>query len=238
MSDDGRMQCAGFRRRHPAATESGATRSPLVRRVTSFRARRSTISGRQQATWDRLWPELGNRPVTATVRPGLLDTGAWFGRSRPGRAGDRLRHRHLDAGDGAGRTATSTSSPSRCTGAVWPSCSAPSTARHPSPTSGCFAATASTCSRTCSGHDSLTGVRVFFPDPWPKATPPQAPAAAARDRGADRRPASARRRAARRHRPRRVTPSRSPRSATPSRGCAGSVSHDDAGRCRSRPTDR
>ena len=28
-------------------------------RVTSFRSRRSALSGGQQQTWDRLWPELG-----------------------------------------------------------------------------------------------------------------------------------------------------------------------------------
>ena len=60
------------------------------------------------------------------------------------------------------------SSPSRCTAAVWRSCSAASTGKA-SPISGWSAATASTCSSTCSAADSLTGVRVFFPDPWPKA---------------------------------------------------------------------
>ena len=63
---------------------------------------------------------------------------------------------------------TSTWSPSRSTGAGWRSCSAASSAKA-SPTSGWSAATASTCSSTCSAPDSLTGVRVFFPDPWPKA---------------------------------------------------------------------
>ena len=60
------------------------------------------------------------------------------------------------------------SSPSRCTGADWRNCSAASSARA-SPISGWSGATASTYSSTCSAADSLTGVRVFFPDPWPKA---------------------------------------------------------------------
>ena len=63
---------------------------------------------------------------------------------------------------------TSTWWPSRSTGAGWPNCSARSTAST-SPTSGWSAATGSTCSSTCSRPESLTGVRVFFPDPWPKS---------------------------------------------------------------------
>ena len=72
------------------------------------------------------------------------------------------------------------------------------------------------------GPDSLTGVRVFFPDPWPKARHHKRRLLQPATVALDRRPAASRRCAARRHRPRRATPNRSPRSATPNRGCAAS----------------
>lgn len=53
------------------------------RRVTSFRARRSTISDNQQAIWDRRWPELGTHAREGDLPAGLLDTEAWFGRRAP-----------------------------------------------------------------------------------------------------------------------------------------------------------
>jgi tRNA (guanine-N7-)-methyltransferase len=58
------------------------------RRNTSFRTRRSQLSAAQQRTWDRLWPEFGTTAREAT--PGSqqgpaepLDTQAWFGRDAP-----------------------------------------------------------------------------------------------------------------------------------------------------------
>jgi tRNA (guanine-N7-)-methyltransferase len=52
-------------------------------RVTSFRSRRSTLSGAQQETWDRLWPVLGTNARTPDGPAGPLDTVGWFGRSAP-----------------------------------------------------------------------------------------------------------------------------------------------------------
>ena len=98
----------------------------------------------------------------------LLDTEAWFGRSAPGRAGDRLRHRHLDAGDGEGRTATSTSSRSRSTGAGWRSCFS-AIDREGVTNIRLVRGDGVDVLEHMFGPDSLTGVRVFFPDPWPKA---------------------------------------------------------------------
>lgn len=52
--------------------------------MTSFRSRRAALSGGQQATWERLWPELGTEARDADGHPAaLLDTTAWFGRSAP-----------------------------------------------------------------------------------------------------------------------------------------------------------
>jgi tRNA (guanine-N7-)-methyltransferase len=54
-------------------------------RVTSFRSRRSALSAGQQQTWQRLWPEYGlDAPRgngTSDAQP--LDTTAWFGRTAP-----------------------------------------------------------------------------------------------------------------------------------------------------------
>ena len=56
------------------------------RRTTSFRTRRSQLSAAQQRTWERLWPELGyvatsGHDPQAPAEP--LDTHAWFGRDAP-----------------------------------------------------------------------------------------------------------------------------------------------------------
>src|SRR4051794_36892639 len=52
-------------------------------RVTSFRTRRTTLSGAQQATWQRLWPEIGMHARDADGPAPMLDTEAWFGRTAP-----------------------------------------------------------------------------------------------------------------------------------------------------------
>src|ERR1700756_1097473 len=55
--------------------------------ATSFRSRRSALSGAQRETWERLWPELGLSVGTpdgsGPERAEPLDTGAWFGRWAP-----------------------------------------------------------------------------------------------------------------------------------------------------------
>jgi tRNA (guanine-N7-)-methyltransferase len=73
MSDHGRMQTPG----------QDVAEPHLHRRVTSFRTRRSTLSGGQQATWERLWPEMGMLARDADGPAPPLDTEAWFGRSAP-----------------------------------------------------------------------------------------------------------------------------------------------------------
>jgi len=53
--------------------------------ATSFRSRRSALSGAQRQTWERLWPKLGLSMVAPPGGPGAepLDTPAWFGRRAP-----------------------------------------------------------------------------------------------------------------------------------------------------------
>lgn len=51
---------------------------------TSFRSRRSALSRAQRDTWERRWPELGLSLSDREPRAGEpLDTGAWFGRIAP-----------------------------------------------------------------------------------------------------------------------------------------------------------
>jgi tRNA (guanine-N7-)-methyltransferase len=65
----------------PAGTGHPAHPFP---RVASFRSRRSALSGLQRETWDRRWPELGMqaRDSDGTLA-GPLDAEAWFGRRAP-----------------------------------------------------------------------------------------------------------------------------------------------------------
>lgn len=49
--------------------------------ATSFRSRRSTLSGGQREAWDRLWPTVGLSEIPSRFEP--LDTRSWFGRQAP-----------------------------------------------------------------------------------------------------------------------------------------------------------
>ncbi|OBG20666.1 tRNA (guanosine(46)-N7)-methyltransferase TrmB [Mycobacterium sp. 852002-51057_SCH5723018] len=51
--------------------------------ASSFRSRRSTLSGGQRETWERLWPTLGLSLGAGSGDRQPLDTGAWFGRQAP-----------------------------------------------------------------------------------------------------------------------------------------------------------
>lgn len=70
----------------PAAEPTGTPQQTTHqhRRVTSFRSRRSTLSTGQQSTWDRRWPELGKVARSESGEPApLIDTAEWFGRTAP-----------------------------------------------------------------------------------------------------------------------------------------------------------
>lgn len=70
------------------ASESVSDQTPFVAhphpRIASFRSRRSALSGLQHETWDRRWPELGMQAKDSDGNlGGALDTQAWFERSAP-----------------------------------------------------------------------------------------------------------------------------------------------------------
>jgi len=167
MSDHGRMHArrpdvAGF----PAPGDAPSARH-LHPRVTSFRTRRSALSGGQQATWERRWPELGMYARDADGPAPHLDTEAWFGRSAPVVL-------EIGSGTGTSTLAMAKAEPHLDVVAV------EVYRRGLAQLLGGIDREGITNVRLVRGDgvdvlqhmfgaDSLTGVRVFFPDPWPKA---------------------------------------------------------------------
>lgn len=194
MGDDGRMRISGSDVAGDLAPDPSADPDPSAgpdpstdsgpppvhphfqRRVTSFRARRSTISDSQQATWDRLWPELGVQARDGDEPAGPLDAEAWFGRCAP-------LVLEIGCGTGTSTLAMAQSEPDIDVVAVEvyrrglaQLLSAIDRTHAPTPDAG----QPVTNIRLIRGDGvdvlthmlapaSLTGVRVFFPDPWPKA---------------------------------------------------------------------
>jgi len=156
MSDHGRMQTP---RQHVAE-------SHLHPRVTSFRTRRSTLSGGQQATWERRWPEMGTYARDADGPAPRLDTESWFDRSAPVVL-------EIGSGTGISTLAMAQAEPHLDVVAV------EVYRRGLAQLLSAIDREGVTNIRLVRGDgvdvlehmfgpDSLTGVRVFFPDPWPR----------------------------------------------------------------------
>ena len=153
-------------------------------------------------TWDRLWPELGTHARLPEGPAGLLDTQNWFGRSAPV---------VLEIGSGTGTSTLAMAQAEPHIDVVAVEVYRRGLAQLLS----AIAREGVTNIRLVRGDgvdvlehmfgpDSLTGVRVFFPDPWPKARHHKRRLLQPDTRRPDRRPAAARRCVARRHGPRRV----------------------------------
>ncbi len=167
MSDDGRMYVPG-----PDVASRLAPGPHFSPRVTSFRARRSTISDKQQATWERLWPELGKEARLAGNPPGLLDTEALFGRRAPVVL-------EIGCGTGTSTLAMAQTEPdvdvvavevyrrglAQLLGAI----DRTSDSDRPVTNIRLVRGDGVDVLTHMFGPRSLTGVRVFFPDPWPKS---------------------------------------------------------------------
>ena len=137
-------------------------------RVTSFRARRSTLSTGQQALWDRRWPELGMQARDDDAQPIVdVDTAAWFGRSAPLVV-------EIGSGTGTSTAAMALAEPHLDVIAV------EVYRKGLAQLLGAIDRDGITNIRMVRGDgvdvlehmigsETLTGVRVFFPDPWPKA---------------------------------------------------------------------
>ena len=149
----------------PAAHSAGG-----YRRTTSFRSRRSALSPAQQRTWERLWPELGmmaapQHSPDASDEP--LDARAWFGRDAP-------LVLEIGCGTGISTLAMAHAEPDVDVIAV------EVYRRGLAQLLSAIDRENVTNIRLIRGDavdvlenlitpGSLSGVRVFFPDPWPKA---------------------------------------------------------------------
>lgn len=165
MSDDGPM----YAQREEAGEATGADASPPhhMRRVTSFRSRRSTLSDGQQETWERLWPRIGTEARDGDARPVVLDTAQWFGRHAP-------LILEIGCGTGTSTAAMAQQEPDldviavevykkglgQLLGAI---------DRDGIPNIRLVRGDGVDVLEHSLSTASLTGVRVFFPDPWPKA---------------------------------------------------------------------
>ncbi|MDX1885319.1 tRNA (guanosine(46)-N7)-methyltransferase TrmB [Mycolicibacterium sp. 120270] len=141
--------------------------SHLYPRVTAYRSRRSHVSPGQQETWDRLWPQVGTNAGSEDGPAGLLDTEAWFGRSAP---------LVLEIGSGTGTSTLAMAKAEPDVDVIAVEVYRRGLAQLLS----AMDREGVTNIRLIRGDgvdvlehmlrpESLTGVRVFFPDPWPKA---------------------------------------------------------------------
>lgn len=145
---------------HGPEKESRGSR--LHPRVTSFRSRRGALTEAQQGAWDRQWPLIG-----ADVSDDPLDATAWFGREAP-------LILEIGSGTGTATSAMATVEPENNLLAV--EVYRPGLAqllaqveRDSIPNIRVLRGDAMDVLENMITPESLTGVRVFFPDPWPKA---------------------------------------------------------------------
>ncbi|TGD89865.1 tRNA (guanosine(46)-N7)-methyltransferase TrmB [Mycolicibacterium sp. CH28] len=163
MSDHGRMHA----QRHSGSATPEVGTAHLYPRVTSFRSRRSALTEAQQEAWDRLWPSLGTQAKFDDKPAGLLDTETWFGRKAPVVL-------EIGCGTGTSTLGMAQAEPGADVVAV------EVYRRGLAQLLGAIDREGVTNIRLIRGDGvdvlehmvapaSLTGVRVFFPDPWPKS---------------------------------------------------------------------
>lgn len=171
MRDDEGMRAQCGAEEAEAATDAGDpvddADAHLYPRITSFRSRRSTLSDSQQHAWDRLWPVLGTQARWPDRPVAPLDTVGWFGRTAPV---------VLEIGSGTG---TSTLAMAQAE----PDIDVVAVEVYRRGLAQLLAAIDRVSVSNVRlvrgdgldvlehmfGPGSLTGVRVFFPDPWPKS---------------------------------------------------------------------
>lgn len=163
--------------RDVGSVDSETADTPAVQqfypRVTSFRSRRASLTEAQHEVWERLWPRLGTQ---ARARSGAtdaddpatpLDTRTWFGRDAP---------IVLEIGSGTGTSTLAMAQVEEHVDVVAVEVYRRGLAQLLSAID--RAGVSNIRMVRGDGVDvlermfptgSLTGVRVFFPDPWPKA---------------------------------------------------------------------
>lgn len=135
--------------------------------VTSFRTRRSALSAAQQRTWERLWPKLGAVARSDDGPAAPLDTRLWFGREAP-------LILEIGCGTGTSTLAMAQSEPDVNViavevyrrGLAQLLCAIE---REDVDNIRLVRGDAVDVLEYLITPGSLTGVRVFFPDPWPKS---------------------------------------------------------------------
>lgn len=180
MSDDGPMHAQREEAGHelPDSGTSGrsATDGPEPkhhhRRVSSFRSRRSTLTGNQQQVWERRWPELGAEARDAAGRPLPRDLAQWFGRQAPVVL-------EIGCGTGVSTLAMAIDEPHldvvavevyrRGLAQLLSAIDRTAGTDHPVTNLRLIRGDGLDVLEHFFTTASLTGVRVFFPDPWPKA---------------------------------------------------------------------
>jgi tRNA (guanine-N7-)-methyltransferase len=137
------------------------------RRVTSFRSRRSTLTETQQATWDRLWPVIGTQARVGEQAIEPLDPERWFGRRAP-------LILEIGCGTGTSTLAMAQAEPDADVVAVEVYKKGlaqllSAIDREGVPNIRLVRGDALDVLEQMLRPGMLTGARVFFPDPWPKA---------------------------------------------------------------------
>jgi tRNA (guanine-N7-)-methyltransferase len=152
----------------PPVSEEPTLPAHAFPRVASFRSRRSALSGLQRDTWDRRWPELGMQARDSDGRlADPLDAESWFGRVAP---------LVLEIGCGTGTSTVAMAADEPDVDVV----AAEVYRRGLAQLLNGIDRDGLTNVRLIRGDgvdvlehllapQSLTGVRVYFPDPWPKA---------------------------------------------------------------------
>ncbi|MGF6882106.1 tRNA (guanine-N7-)-methyltransferase [Nocardia sp. GAS34] len=145
-----------------AAGPGHPTGSRLHPRVTSFRSRRGALTATQQQSWARMWPRIGR-----DVGDERLDAAAWFGREAP---------LIIEIGCGTGTATAAMAQAEPQFDLIGIEVYKPGLAqlvqrleREGIENVRLLRGDAVDVLENMIAESSLTGVRVFFPDPWPKA---------------------------------------------------------------------
>ncbi|MDY6808101.1 MAG: tRNA (guanosine(46)-N7)-methyltransferase TrmB [Actinomycetota bacterium] len=155
--------------RNDGRVSESVDQSRLYPRVTSFRFRRGTLTTGQQRNWEQLWPRLGRDLAIGADRvpEEPLDLPQFFGRSAPVVL-------EIGSGTGISTAAMATEEPDVDVLAV--EVYKPGLAqllglvdRGGLTNVRMVRGDAVVVLTELLGPESLTGIRVFFPDPWPKS---------------------------------------------------------------------
>lgn len=153
-----------------ASTDPAAHPPSPYPRVTSFRSRRSALSDGQHRLWERRWSEIGieaRREGASGELTGHLDAASWFGRSAP-------LVLEIGCGTGTSTLAMAKTEPHLDVLAVEVYKRGLAQLLSALDRDGVtnvrlIRGDAVDVLAHLIGPGSLTAVRVFFPDPWPKA---------------------------------------------------------------------